>query len=76
MKIKSYLDTTIKGVELTAFYTINVEADPYGTGDSPASYEVDILHIEAKDSTINIMGILAEDVLKEIENEIIQQGDE
>ena len=76
MKIKSYLDTSINGVEITAFYTIQIEKDPYGTYDSPVSYEVDILHIETRDSTINIMGILAEDVLEEIENEIIQQGDE
>ena len=76
MKIKSYLDTTISGVELTAFYTIEIETDPYGTGDSPTSYDVDILHIEARDSTINLMSILSYDVIEEIENEIIQQGDE
>jgi hypothetical protein len=76
MKIKSYLDTTISGVELTAFYTIYIETDPYGTGDSPTSYELDILHIEAKDSTINLMSILSYDVIEEIENEIIQQGKE
>ena len=76
MKIKSYLDTTINGVELTAFYTIEIEYDPYGTSDSPTSYDVDILHIEARDSTINLMSILSYDVIEEIENEIIQQGDE
>ena len=76
MKIKSYLDTTINGVELTAFYTIEIETDPYGTGDSSTSYEVDILHIETRDSTTNIIDILAQYVLDEIETEIIQQGDE
>ena len=76
MKIKSYLDTSINGVEITAFYTIQIEKDPYGTYDSPVSYEVDILHIETRDSTTNIMDILAQDVLDEIENEIIEQGDE
>ena len=76
MKIKSYLDTTISGVELTAFYTIEITTDAYGTGDSPTSYDVDILHIEARDSTINLMSILSYDVIEESENEIIQQEDE
>lgn len=72
MSSKAYLDLTVEGVELTAFYTIETEDDPYGTGDSPTSYEVDIFHVEARDSTINILDLLAEHILEEIENQIIQ----
>jgi cytidylate kinase len=65
------LDTTINGINLTVYYTCDFERDPYGTGDSPDVYNIDITEIEVADSTVNIMGLLPDSVISDIEDEII-----
>lgn len=73
MNRKQYLDLEINGVELTVFYKCSKERDPFGTGDSPTEYNVDILRVEASDSKINLIEILQESVLEEIEAKIIEE---
>ena len=69
-----YLDLEINGVELTVYYICSKERDQFGTGDSPTGYNVDILHVEAADSTINLIEVLQESVLEEIEAKIIEEN--
>jgi len=65
------LDTVINGIDLTVYYTCDFERDPYGTGDSPDVYNIDITEIEVSDSTVNIMGLLPDSVISDIEDEIL-----
>lgn len=72
--MSDYLDLEINGVSLTVFYTCIQERDPFGTGDSPTKYNVDILQVEAADSAINLIDVLQESVLEEIEEKIIEEN--
>lgn len=68
----SHLDTfEIRSINLDVHYTIDVDTDPYGTGDSPISYDVDIHIIEANDSNLNIKDLVSGDVIDMITDEII-----
>jgi len=40
------MDMKLIGVDLLVYYTYHVEHDPYGTGDSPTSYDVSIARVE------------------------------
>ena len=64
-------DTVINGIDLTVYYTFEFERDPYGTGDSPDVYNIDITEVEVADSTVNILGLLPDSVISDIEDEII-----
>jgi hypothetical protein len=69
-----YLDLKVNCVELTVFYKYSKERDPFGTGDSPTEYNVELLQVEAVDSTINLIEVLQESVLEEIEAKIIEEN--
>jgi len=62
----------VNGVKFDVYYTAKVENDPYGTGDSPASCEVDINSIEVGADTQNLLDFLSDTVVAEIEQEIIK----
>ena len=64
-------DTVINGIDLTVYYTCEFERDPYGTGDSPDVYNIDITEVEVADSTVNILSLLPDSVISDIEDEII-----
>ena len=64
-------DTVINGIDLTVYYTCEFERDPYGTGDSPDVYNIEITEVEVADSTVNILGLLPDSVISDIEDEII-----
>jgi cytidylate kinase len=66
------LSTVINGIDLTVYYTCDFERDPYGTGDSPDVYNIDITEIEVADSTVNIMRLLPDSIISDIEDEIIE----
>ena len=65
------LSTVINGIDLTVYYTCEFERDPYGTGDSPDVYDIDITEVEVADSTVNILSLLPDSVISDIEDEII-----
>ena len=67
------LDTVINGIDLTVYYTCEFERDPYGTGNSPDVYNIDITEVEVADSTVNILSLLPDSVISDIEDEIIDQ---
>ena len=66
-------DTVINGIDLTVYYTCEFERDPYGTGDSPDVYNIDITEVEVADSTVNILSLLPDSIISDIEDEIIDQ---
>lgn len=66
------LSTVINGIDLTVYYTCEFERDPYGTGDSPDVYNIDITEVEVADSTVNILSLLPDSVISDIEDEIIE----
>lgn len=67
------LSTVINGIDLTVYYTCEFERDPYGTGDSPDVYNIDITEVEVADSTVNILSLLPDSIISDIEDEIIDQ---
>lgn len=62
----------INGINIDVYYEINVETDPNGIGDRKPKYAVDINSVELVTDTVNIYSLLAEDVLIEIDNKIIE----
>ena len=67
------MTTTIMGIELDVYYGYESERDPYGTGDSPTAHYVEILSVEATDSTVNIQELLSDWMLEQIEQDIIDE---
>ena len=67
------MDIKLDDVALTVYYTYEVEHDPYGTGDSPTSYDVHIVRVELKDSNVDIFDFLSESIKLEIEEAIIER---
>lgn len=62
----------IYGVKLDVYYEIMKERDPYGTGDSPTSYEIDIESIETVGDTQDITNILPESVIELIQQKLVE----
>lgn len=60
------------GVDLDVYYDCTITRDPYGTGDSPTEYEVDIQAIEVAGDTQDIQEILADRCIEYIIDTIIQ----
>ena len=50
----SLTQVTIDDVDFDVYYTVEIEKDPYGTGDSPTSISVDIHEIELAGCAIDI----------------------
>lgn len=60
------------GVDLDVYYDCTITRDPYGTGDSPTEYEVDIQAVEVAGDTQDIQDILADRFIEYIIETIIQ----
>jgi hypothetical protein len=60
------------GVDLDVYYDCTITRDPYGTGDSPTEYEVDIQAVEVAGDTQDIQDILADRCIEYIIDTIIQ----
>ena len=66
------MDIKLDDVALTVYYTYEVEHDPYGTGDSPTSYDVTIARVEVSDSDADIYCLLSNEAFNDIEQQIIE----
>jgi hypothetical protein len=66
------MDILLDDVVLTVYYYYEVEQDPYGTGDSPTSYDVLIVRVEVADSDADIYFLLSNEALHDIEQQIIE----
>jgi len=62
----------INGIDLDVYYDINVETDPCGIGDNRPKYSVDIKAVEPTSIVDNLFTMLAEYVLIEIDDKIIE----
>jgi hypothetical protein len=62
----------VYGVSLDVYYDVSIEKDPYGTGDSPTSYEFDIKSIEAIGDTQDLTDLLHENVIESIHEQLIE----
>ncbi len=65
---------TLNDIELDVYFTMTQENDPYGTGDSPTLYDVDIFSIETLDSTTNIQSLLADEVIDQLHDLIMEEA--
>ena len=63
---------TICGVDLDIYYDCTITTDPFGTGDSPTEYEIDINAIEVAGDTQNIQDILADRCIDQIIDKLIE----
>lgn len=62
---------TVDGFTFDVYFNIYKERDPYGTGDSPSQYFIDLHEISLADSNTDIMELLPDSMVDEIENKII-----
>ena len=62
----------VYGIEFDVYYDCNTERDPYGTGDSPTSHDIDIISIEAGADTQDLQDVLANSVIEKIIEQIIE----
>lgn len=62
----------IRGVQFDVYYDCTVERDPYGTGDSPTEYQIDIISIEAGADTQDLQDVLGNNIVDEIIEELIK----
>jgi hypothetical protein len=60
------------GVDLDVYYDCTITRDPYGVGDSPTEYEVEIQAIEVTGDTQDIQDILADRFIDYIVDQIIE----
>lgn len=67
---------TIDGVEFDVYHTLEVEKDPYGTGDSPTSITVDIHEIEPAGCAVDLLPFLSSWVYDYCVDEIIKEFQE
>jgi hypothetical protein len=63
---------TICGVDLDVYYDCTITNDPFGTGDSPTEYEIDINAIEIAGDTQDIQDILADRCIDQIIDKLIE----
>ena len=68
----SLLTVEVLGAKLDVYYDCTAERDPYGTGDSPTAYDIDIVSIESGADTQDIQELLANSVIQIILDEIIE----
>lgn len=73
MKPKSFdhEQITVDGFTFDVYFNIYKERDPYGTGDSPSQYFIDLHEISLADSNTDIMELLSNSIIDEIETTII-----
>lgn len=62
----------LNGITLHVFYDCDVIHDPWGTGDSPINYEIELYEIEIEGSDTNILNLLSTRIIDLIEDEIIK----
>lgn len=68
---------TVDGFTFDVYFNITKKRDPYGTGDSPAQFFIDLHEISLADSNTDITDLLPNSVIDDIETAIIElYGDE
>ena len=60
----------VKGVEFYVTYTVMIETDPLGTGDSPAGFNVEVTEITIANKGGNLLELLADGVVNEVHEAI------
>lgn len=63
----------VKGVDFEVFYSLTSDKDPYGTGDSPTQYYLDVhaIAIEPIPESVDLKDHLSDWVIEYIESKII-----
>lgn len=72
----SLTQVTIDDVEFDVYYDVEIEKDPYGTGDSPTSLVIDIHEIELAGSVIDITPFISTWTYDHIYDEVLKQESE
>ena len=62
----------VLGVKFDVYYECETEHDPYGTGDSPTSYDITIISIESGTDTQDLQEVLANYIIEQITEELIK----
>lgn len=62
----------VHNITFHVYYDCEIEKDPYGTGDSPTKYQVEIIAIEVGEDTQNVYDILPNAIIEDITEQIIQ----
>jgi hypothetical protein len=62
----------VHNITFHVYYDCKIEKDPYGTGDSPTEYQVNIMTVEIGEDTQNVYEILPNVIIEKITEQLIQ----
>ena len=62
----------VHNITFHVYYDCEIEKDPFGTGDSPTEYQVNITTIEIGEDAQNVYDILPNVIIEELTEQIIQ----
>lgn len=65
------IEITVATYPISVLYTCDIQKDPYGTGDSPYLYDIDVCHVYLGDSDIDVIDLF-DAYLDEIVEKIIE----
>lgn len=61
----------LNGIRLDAYYQITITKDPFGTGDSPTEYDVDLLEISIPSDAQNLIELIHDYWLDKAREQIV-----
>lgn len=66
------LEIEVYGINFYCYYEVEVQTDPYGTGDSPTHYDITLNEVSIDGSTTDLSEVLHQSVIDKIYDEILE----
>ncbi len=63
---------TVLDINFDVYYSVEVQRDPYGTGDSPTNYDIDIDEVSLQGDVTNLIECLSSYVIDTIYDELLE----
>ena len=62
----------LNGITLDAYYEITITKDPFGTGDSPTEYDVNLIEISTPSDAQNLIELFHDYWLEIAQDQIVE----
>ncbi len=66
------LEIEVYGINFYCYYDVEIQTDPYGTGDSPTHYDITLNEISVDGSTTDLSEVLGQSVIDTIYDKILE----
>lgn len=63
---------TVLDIDFYVYYSVEIQKDPYGTGDSPTSYDIDINEVSLPGDVTNLIECLSSYVIDTIYDKLLE----